>query len=81
MLNRLQQPLQQTESRLEKMLTTAEVQVSSVSVDTVGKAVDIAEVVKDSSVDNVDNVDKTSDSSRLYNRNRLYQVSHHQRIL
>jgi hypothetical protein len=81
LLNRLQQPLQQTESRLEKMLTTGEVQVSSVSVDTVDKAVDITEVVKDSSVDNVDNVDKTSDSSRLYNRNRLYQVSHHQRIL
>jgi len=62
------------------MLTTGEVQVSSVSVDTVDKAVDITEVVKDSSVDNVDNVDETSDSSRLY-RNRLYQVSHHQRIL
>lgn len=60
------------------MLTTAEVQVSSVSVYTVDKAVDITEVVKDSSVDNVD---ETSDSSRLYNRNRLYQVSHHQRIL
>lgn len=59
------------------MLTKAEVQISSVSVDTVDKAVDITEVVKDSIVDNVD---ETSDSSRLY-RNRLYQVSHHQRIL
>ena len=80
MLNRLQERLQQTESRLEKMLTTAEVQVSSVSVDSVDKAVDIMEAVKDSSVGNVDNVDETSDSSRLY-RNRLYQISHHQRIL
>lgn len=59
------------------MLTTAEVQVSSVSADTVYKAIDITEAVKDSSVDNVD---ETSDSSRLY-RNRLYQVSHHQIIL
>ena len=65
---------------LRKNAYTGEVQVSSVSVDTVDKAVDITEVVKDSSVDNVDNVDETSDSSRLY-RNRLYQVSHHQRIL
>ena len=80
MLNPLQERLQQTESRLEKMLTTGELQVSSVSVHTVDKAVDITEVVKDSSVGNVDNVDETSDSSRLY-RNRLYQVSHHQRIL
>jgi hypothetical protein len=80
LLNRLQERLQQTESRLEKMLTTAEVQVSSVSVDSVDKAVDIMEAVKDSSVGNVDNVDETSDSSRLY-RNRLYQISHHQRIL
>jgi hypothetical protein len=80
LLNPLQERLQQTESRLEKMLTTGELQVSSVSVDSVDKAVDITEVVKDSSVGNVDNVDETSDSSRLY-RNRLYQVSHHQRIL
>lgn len=77
LLNRLQERLQQTEFRLEKMLTTGEIQVSSVSVDTVDQAVDITEVVKDSSVDNVD---ETSDSSRLY-RNRLYQVSHYQRIL
>ena len=52
------------------MLATGEVQVSSVFVNTVDKAVDITEVVKDSSADNVDNVDETSDSSRLY-RNRL----------
>jgi hypothetical protein len=45
LLNRLQERLPQTESRLEKMLTTGEVQISSVSVHTVGKAVDIAEVV------------------------------------
>ncbi len=80
LLNPLQERLKQTEPRLEKMLTTGEVQVCSASVHTVDKAVDITEVVKDSSVGNVDNVDETSDSSRLY-RNRLYQVSHHQRIL
>jgi len=45
LLNRLQERLLQTESRLEKMLTTGEVQVSSVSVHTAGKAVDITEVV------------------------------------
>jgi hypothetical protein len=61
-LSRLQGRLQLTESRLEEILTTGEVQVSLVSVDNVDKNVDITEEVKDRTVDNVDkNVDVTGD--------------------
>jgi hypothetical protein len=57
LLNRLQERLQLTESRLEEILSTGEAQVSSVSVDNV----DITEEVKERSIDNVDKiVDKTS---------------------
>jgi len=52
LLSRLQERLQQTESRLEEMLTTSEAQVIPVSVDTVDQAIDITEVVKAISVDN-----------------------------
>ena len=57
LLNRLQERLQLTESRLEEILSTGEAQVSSVSVDNV----DITEEVKERSVENVDKiVDETS---------------------
>jgi hypothetical protein len=57
LLNRLQERLQLTESRLEEILSTGEAQVSSVSVDNV----DITEEVKERSIDNVDKiVDETS---------------------
>jgi len=62
LLSRLQERLQQTESRLEEMLTTGEAQVIPVSVDTVDQAIDITEVVKAISVDIVNSiVDNTSD--------------------
>jgi hypothetical protein len=63
LLNRLQERLQHTESRLEEMLTTrVEAQVSPVSIDTVDTAVDIKERTTKSVVDNVDNtVNKKSD--------------------
>jgi hypothetical protein len=62
LLNRLQERLQLTESRLEEILSTGEVQVSPVFVDNIDESVDITEVVKDSNVDCVNSiVDNTSE--------------------
>jgi hypothetical protein len=54
LLSCLQERLQLTESRLEEILSTGEAQASLVSVDSVGKNVDVTEEVKDRPVDSVD---------------------------
>src|SRR5918997_5506155 len=51
LLNRLQERLQLTESRLEEILTTGEAQVSPVFVDNVDNNVDTTEEVKDINVE------------------------------
>ena len=62
LLSRLQERLQQTESRLEEMITTGEAQFIPVSIDNVDQAIDITEVVRDISVDIVNSiVDNTSE--------------------
>jgi hypothetical protein len=62
LLSRLQERLQQTESRLEEMITTGEAQFIPVSIDNVDQAIDITEVVKAISVDIVNSiVDNTSE--------------------
>ena len=62
LLSRLQKRLQQTESRLEEMLTTGKPQACPVSIDNVDQAIDITEVVKAISVDIVNSiVDNTSE--------------------
>jgi hypothetical protein len=63
LLNRLQERLHHTESRLEEMLTArAEAQVSPVSVDNVDRNVNSKERVTHPAVDNVDKIaDKKSD--------------------
>jgi len=62
LLSRLQERLQQTESRLEEMITTGEAQFIPISIDNVDQAIDITEVVKAISVDIVNSiVDNTSE--------------------
>jgi hypothetical protein len=62
LLSRLQERLQQTESRLEEMITTGETQFIPVSIDNVDQAIDITEVVKAISLDIVNSiVDNTSE--------------------
>ena len=62
LLSRLQERLQQAESRLEEMITTGEAQFIPVSIDNVDQAIDITEVVRGISVDIVNSiVDNTSE--------------------